>query len=724
MYLCYNKVLSVNSRSSAKRKEVTGMRYQRWDVAPARPEAVQRLMDAGYPYLVSSVLASRGIDTAEAAADFLLCDHQLTHSPLLMADMDRAVERISRALAEGERIAVYGDYDVDGITATVILVDYLRGRGADVLHYIPRRIEDGYGLNTDAIDALYAQGVRLMITVDCGITGVDEVAYAASLGMDTVVTDHHECKETLPAAAAVVDPHRPDCPYPFKHLAGCGVALKLVLALGGPDREEALFSRYCTLAAIGTVADVMRMSDENRAIVSRGLAAIDHSDFIGLHALLQEAGLADKAVTSVQIGFVLSPRINAAGRMGAANMAAEALLCDDPGRAEELARSLCELNRERQSVEQEIYSQALEMIDGLPADERSALVLSDSTWHQGVVGIVASRLSEKFSCPSFMIHLNGPVGKGSCRSWGGFNLFAALEACSDLLLGFGGHELAAGFTIEEKNIPAFRKRVNQFAREYRGGAAPVSCLDVDVSIACPGRITLEEVEALDALEPYGSGNTRPVFCLPGATLERAQNVGQNRHLKLRLSKGPTQLDGIFFSTTAEDCGCPAGSRVDAAFHLQVNEFRGNRSIQLQLVDLRPSTQPSAREEEALALLARCLEGRDPDPRDASRLLPGREQFAGVWRRLHRCVPPEGLETAYLPLLRDLAAAAGGAEPFPRAALCLEIFRERGLLAYSREGENVRLRLLDPGGKVRLEESVYYRRLRQGPEEPREGGSDT
>ncbi|MBQ1459529.1 MAG: single-stranded-DNA-specific exonuclease RecJ [Oscillospiraceae bacterium] len=697
------------------------MKFQQWNLASVPEETVRRLTDAGYPYLVSTVLASRGITSETDAADFLICDHRLAYSPLLMADMGRAAERISRALAGGERIAVFGDYDVDGITATVILVDYLRQRGADVLHYIPRRIEDGYGLSADAIDTLHSRGVRLMITVDCGITGVEEVAYARSLGMDTVVTDHHECKDVLPDAVAVVDPHRPDCPYPFKHLAGCGVALKLVLALAGPDREEAVFSRYCTLAAIGTVADVMQMSGENRTIVSRGLASIEHSDFIGLHALLQEAGLAGRAISSVQIGFVLAPRINAAGRMGAANMAAELLLCDDSAKAEALARELCELNRERQNVEQEIYSQALDMIEELPADERSALVLASDTWHQGVVGIVASRLSEKFSCPSFMIHLNGATGKGSCRSWGGFNLFAALEACSDLLLGFGGHELAAGFTIEAEKIPAFRKRINQYARDFRGGQAPVSSLDVDVVISQPGRITLEEVEALDALEPYGSGNARPVFCLAGATLERAQNVGQNRHLKLRLGKGSTQLDGIFFSATADSCGCAVGSRVDAAFYLQINEFRGSRSVQMQLVDIRPSLAPSGREEEALHLLDRCLAGEDLTPREAGRLLPSREQFVRIWRALQKTVPPDGLATEYLPLLRSLAAALGGADPFLRSAICLAVFAERGLLDSCRTGDQIRLRLTDRGKKVALEQSTYLQRLRNISDRPHRGG---
>ena len=550
---------------------------------------------------------------------------------------------------------------------------------------------------------------------------MEEVAFARSLGMDVVITDHHECKETLPDAVAVVDPHRPDCSYPFKHLAGCGVALKLVLALAGPDREEALVSRYCTLAAVGTVADVMQMSGENRTLVSRGLASIDHSDFIGLHALLQEAGLSEKAVTSVQIGFVLAPRINAAGRMGEADKAAELLLSSDPAEAARLARELCALNRERQSVEQEIYAQALEMIEHLPEEERYALVLSSDAWHQGVVGIVASRLSEKYACPSFMIHLSDGVGKGSCRSWGGFNLFAALESCQDLLLGFGGHELAAGFTIEEGNIPAFRARMNQYARKFCGGQTPVSVLDVDVPILHPGRVTLQEVEELRALEPYGAGNSRPLFCLQGATLDRAQNVGQNRHLKVRLSKGSAQFDGIFFSATAEQCGCRTGCRVDAAFYLQVNEFRGNRSVQMQIVDIRPSLCGSAREGESLHLMERCMAGETLLPKEAVRLLPSREQFVRLWRMLERTVPKEGVQTPYLPYIRALAEELPGAEPFLRAAFCLEIFRERGLVSLARSGDDLTLRLTRGDRKISLEESAYLQTLQRTLHATHSGG---
>ena len=686
------------------------MKFPVWHVAQTDCAAVERLTDAGYPYLVSSVLASRGVSCPEQATEFLTQETTLVHSPFLMKDMDKAVARIDRALSDGERIAIFGDYDVDGITATCIMVDYLKGRGADVVHYIPRRIEDGYGLSCEAIEGLRKGGATLLVTVDCGITGVEEVAYARSIGMDVVVTDHHECKETLPVAAAVVDPRRTDCEYPFKHLAGCGVALKLVLALGGPDREEALFSRYCTLAAIGTVADVMQMTGENRTIVSRGLASLDRSDFIGLHALLKEAGLAGREISSVQIGFVLAPRINAAGRMGAADMAADLLLCQDAAQAEELAKSLCALNRERQSVEQTIYSQAEAMIEELPEDQRRALVLASETWHQGVVGIVASRLSEKYSRPSFMIHLNGGVGKGSCRSWGGFNLFAALESCSDLLLGFGGHELAAGFTIDEANIPAFRARMNQYAAEYWVGKAPESALEVDVELRQPGRVTLQEVEALAALEPYGSGNARPLFCLMGATLLRTQNVGQNRHLKLRLGKGNAQFDGIFFSTTSAACGCAEGDRVDAAFYLQVNEFRGSRTVQLQMVDIRPSLSASSREQECLTLVEQCAAGEPVSARNAHRMLPSREQYAAVWRSLVHLTPEGALHTAYLPLLRSLSAAMGKADSFLRSAFCLAVFQERGLLKLEIQGDTIDIQLAGRDKKVRLEDSEYIRRL--------------
>ena len=691
------------------------MKYERWLIPETDDAAVEALMDAGYPYLVSTVLASRGVVTPEQAAAHLDRERSLVYSPFLMRDMDKAVARIDRALAGGETIAVFGDYDVDGITSTCLLTDYLRSRGAAVLMHIPRRIEEGYGLGCDAIRALAEQGVTLIVTVDCGITGVEETAFAATLGVDLVITDHHECKDELPAACAVVDPHRPDCGFPFKHLAGVGVALELVLALGGAERESALFSRYCTLAAIGTIADVMRMEGENRTIVQCGLEGIDRSDFTGLHALLREAGLTGRPVSSVQIGFVLAPRINAAGRMGRAELAAELLLTQDPAKAERLARELCDLNRERQSVEQDIFRCAIEQMDTLAPTERNALVLSSEEWHQGVVGIVASRLSEKYAAPSFMIHLKDGSGKGSCRSYGGFNLFSALESCSDLLDGFGGHELAAGFTIPEENIDTFRQRMNRFVKAASGGERAVSCLEVDAAISNPADMTLEQVDHLAQLEPYGSGNPRPVFALLGATVDSVQAVGQGKHLKLRLSKGPSRFDAIFFSMPEAAAQLEPGCRVDAAFYLQANTFRGTTTLQLQLVDLRPSLTPSRHEAESLDLLHR-LTGEQPlTAQETARLMISRDQFAAFWRILDRHLKQGKLETDLLPYLRSLAAQVGGCDSFLRAALALTVFQERGLISLSRQEDRVTLCLNPIQGKVDLYASPCLRRLRGGAE---------
>ena len=694
------------------------MKYAKWNGGEYDLGAAARLREAGYPGLLAAVLASRGIEEDEAHS-LLLREQQHLHDPMLLRDMDKAVARVEQALEKREKIAVFGDYDVDGITATVLLVHYLRSRGADCTKFIPRRVEDGYGLGKDALRTLRDQGVDLVISVDCGITGVEEADFAREIGLDLVITDHHECKEILPNAIAVVDPKRSDCGYPFKQLAGVGVALKLVLALGRGSEEE-LLDRYCTLAAIGTVADVMRMRDENRAIVHRGLSSITNTHFIGLRALLQETGLWDKAITSIQIGFILAPRINAAGRMGQADLAAELLLTEDCAQAELLSRQLCDLNRERQAVEQEIFAQAVEQLEQQDENERHALVLASDEWHQGVVGIVASRLCEKYSCPSFMIHLQNGKGKGSCRSYGGFNLFAALEKCSDLLADFGGHELAAGFNILEEDIPAFRTKMNQCVREFLGGECPVSVLDVDVVLRDMSEITLEDISALNRLEPYGSGNARPVFAMMGARVESLQSVGQNRHLKLRLSKDGFNFDAIFFCTTAADCSIAPGCHVDAAFYLQINEFRGTNSVQLQMIDLRPSTVPCRQEQTCLDLVDRMINSEELAKEDAIRLLPEREQFVALWRSIERMGQDGCTNVETLPTLRCLSAALAGPDTFMRAAVGLAVFAERGLIALDRSTGMLSLRPI-LGQRVDLKESIYIKHLHRIIEKHTEGG---
>ncbi|MBS6217733.1 MAG: single-stranded-DNA-specific exonuclease RecJ [Clostridiales bacterium] len=685
------------------------MKYQQWKRPAGDGAGRAALEEAGIPALPALVLSARGVDTPKKARAFLAGGPERLADPLLLRDMDRAVERIRRAVERGERVAVYGDYDVDGITSTCLLTRFLRSRGADVVPYIPDRMEEGYGLSCAAVDALRAQAVTLIITVDCGITAVEEARHAAELGVDLVITDHHECKEELPSALAVVDPRRGDCPYPFKSLAGVGVALKLVLALGEPEERPALLREYADLAAIGTVADVMLLTGENRSIVQLGLSSLRHTRRPGLAALLREAGLSEKPLTSMAIGYTLAPRINAAGRMGCARVAAELLLTADPVRGEELAKELCSLNRERQSIEADIFAQCAQIAGSAPPEERSALVLAGEGWHQGVVGIVASRLAERYSCPTFMICLQDGHGRGSCRSFGGFNLFAALEACAGLLEGFGGHEMAAGFTIREEQIPAFRRRMNELVRLRTGGEEMVSELDIDAEIPDPAMLTREQVEALDILEPYGAGNEKPVFFLGGCTVSSLNEVGGGRHLKLRLLAGGRPFDAIFFAVTAAEAGVRPGDRVDIAFCPQINEYRGWRSVQLQITDLRPGLTRAQSEQ---ALYDRFARGEVLSPREAAFLLPSREEFVTLWRYLKGRSGGAELEETPRRLTRNLSRDFGRHAPLPRTLVCLEVFDERGLISLEQHAGCLRISLQKVEGKVDLEQSAILQRLRQ------------
>ena len=370
------------------------MKYGVWNAARPEVNAVNALVGAGYAPLTAMVLAARGMTGLKQAHAYLRCDAPLP-DPFLMTDMALATGRVGLAMSRGEKIAVFGDYDVDGITATCLLTDFLRRHGANCVSYIPGRLEEGYGLNPIAIRQLHGEGVTLIITVDCGITAIDEAQLCAQLGIDLVITDHHECKDTLPQAIAVVDPHRPDGGYPHMTLSGVGVAFKLAAALCG-SQEEVLES-YADMVCLGTVADVMPLQGENRVFVSRGLEVLKHTQRPGLAALMKETGCTAENITASTIGFMLAPRINAAGRMGQIELAVELFLTDDPRRGTELAKVLCELNRQRQSVESEIYDQAVSMLPVGRAPE--AIVLADESWHQGVVGIVASRIAEEYCCP-------------------------------------------------------------------------------------------------------------------------------------------------------------------------------------------------------------------------------------------------------------------------------------------------------------------------------------
>ena len=666
--------------------------------------AVNALVSGGYAPLAAMVLSSRGIQSKEEARKYLDCNAPLP-DPFLMTDMDLAAGRVGLAMAMGEKIAVFGDYDVDGITSTCLLTDFLRRHGADVISYIPGRLEEGYGLNPIAIHQLSQEGVKLIITVDCGITAVAEAQLCRELGIDLVITDHHECKQTLPYAAAVVDPHRPDGGYPHKNLSGVGVAFKLAAALCG-DQEEVLRD-YADMVCLGTVADVMPLQGENRVFVARGLESLKHTRRPGIAALMAESGCDPKTVSASSIGFMLAPRINAAGRMGRIELAVELFLTKDPVRAAEVAKALCELNRQRQSVESEIYNQAVGMLPtGQPPE---AIVLADESWHQGVVGIVASRIAEEYACPTFLICLDGEHGKASSRSHGGFNLFASLTTLSSLLESYGGHELAAGFTITRSNIPEFRKQICSLAAGYYQDDIPRTVLDVDCAIPVE-LLTIPNIDSLSVLEPCGNSCPKPVLLMKGLTIERITMVGGGRHMRLRLRAGRASINAIYFSVTPEAVSVQTGDLVDVAFTPQINEYRGERTVQMNVLDIRPCCQAECSPDTSDYA---ALHRGKLDRRVAASLLPERAMLAMVWRYL--AASPSAIQESPICLCRKIVRWTGKPMSLSQLMTCLDIFQDVGLMEITRQHKYITIRLTPSESKADLNTSQTMIRLRRAKE---------
>ncbi|MDO5153163.1 MAG: single-stranded-DNA-specific exonuclease RecJ [Eubacteriales bacterium] len=681
------------------------MKYGIWNVNEPEAGAVNTLVRSGYAPLAAMVLASRGLRDGIQAGQYLDCNAPLL-DPFLMTDMDLAAGRVGLAMSRGEKIAVFGDYDVDGITAICLLTDFLRRHGADCVSYIPGRLEEGYGLNPIAIHQLHSEGVRLIITVDCGITAVAEAELCRELGIDLVITDHHECKEVLPRAVAVVDPHRPDGGYPHKNLSGVGVAFKLAAALCGD--QEAVLAEYTDMVCLGTVADVMPLQGENRVFVARGLEALAHTKRPGIAALMAESGCAPESISASSIGFMLAPRINAAGRMGQIDLAVELFLTDDPVRAALVAKQLCELNRQRQAVESEIYRQAVSMLPaGRPPE---AIVLADESWHQGVVGIVASRIAEEYACPAFLICLDGEHGKASSRSHGGFNLFSSLTALSSLLESYGGHELAAGFTITRANIPEFRRQICAMAAGFYSDDTPRTSLDIDCAIPAE-LLTISNIDSLSVLEPCGNGCPKPVLMMKMLTIERITMVGGGRHMRLRLRSGRHSVNAIYFSANPESVSIQPGDVVDVAFTPQINEFRGERSVQMNVLDIRPSCSAECSPEAAgyRALLEDRLTASV-----AAALLPERTMLAMVWRYL-AASPAATIQESPLCLCRKIVRWTGRPLSLGQMMTCLDIFRDVGLLEVHRLHKYITIRLTPGTEKADLNESQTMQRLLRAKE---------
>ena len=676
------------------------LKYGIWNVKEPKIDGVNDLVAGGFAPLAAMVLSSRGMENSRKAQSYLACDVPLT-DPYRMQDMALAAGRLALALDRGEKIAVFGDYDVDGITATCLLTDFIRSQGGDCVPYIPGRLEEGYGLNPIAIRQLHGEGVKLIVTVDCGITAVEEAHLCAQLGIDLVITDHHECKQELPQAVAVVDPHRPDCTYPYKELSGVGVAFKLASALCG-SQEEVLQS-YADLVCLGTVADVMALQGENRVFVSRGLEALRSSTRPGVVALMEQCGCEKESLSASTVGYTLAPRINAAGRMGQIDLAVELFLTRDPEVGKKMAKALCDLNKERQSVESEIYQQVMDM---LPQGQLpDAIVLADESWHQGVVGIVSSRIAEEFCCPTFLICLDGDHGKASSRSYGGFNLFSALSSLSGLLESYGGHELAAGFTIRRENIPAFREAVCKLARAYYDDDTPRTVLDADC-IVKPELLTISNIESLSRLEPCGNGCPKPVLVMEGLTVDRLGQVGGGRHLRMRLQSGRHSLQAIWFSATAETAAVAPGDVVDVAFIPQVNVYRSEKTVQMNILDIRPHCKAECsmdtgayRSLQAGALTAAC----------ADKLLPDRNTLGTVWRYL-TSVPGGQVRENPACLCRKIVRWTGAPLSLEKLLICLDIFSDVGLLEIQRLHKYMIIHPVCTQGKTDLNQSRTMQQL--------------
>ena len=536
--------------------------------------------------ITAIILYNRGIRDEKSIKDFLTSDFQILHDPFLLRDMDKAVERIQKAKNNGEKITIYGDYDVDGITSIAILYKQLTHMGFKVDYYVPDRIQEGYGVNKEALDKIKASGTTLIITVDTGITAVEETEYAKSLGMDLIITDHHECKESIPDAYAAIDPKRKDCTYPFKNLAGVGGAFKLIQALESPSDVKKLLDTYSDLVCLGTVADISPLVDENRIFVKEGLKNFDNTKNIGLKALIDVSTNNIKAITTSTIGYIIAPRINASGRLGCAARSVEMFLTDDKDKAYELANDLCKENAIRQQTEQMMFAEALEYIENHPEmKDDNVLIIPHENWHHGIVGIVSSKITEKFYKPSILFAIDGDEAKGSGRSITGFNLFEALENSSDLLLKFGGHELAAGLSIKTENIDKFRETINSYVPKDLDTdiMTPTVSIDAIIKVAY---INLDTVDDINKLQPFGVENPTPVFAVKNIRIHRISTMSDGKHLRMTLHKDNKFLDTVGFGMGEYYNYLKEGDYVDVAFGIDINDYKGFQNVQLILKDIK------------------------------------------------------------------------------------------------------------------------------------------
>ncbi len=685
--------------------------------------------------IVAKLLYNRGYKDEGAIKTFIAMESEMLCNPFMLKDVEHGLKRIHSAIKHREKITVYGDYDVDGVTSVCTLYLYLKSKGADIDYYIPNRAGEGYGVSNAAIDQVKERGTKLIITVDTGITANEEVEYARSQNIDFVITDHHECHNELPKACAVINPHRPDCPYPFKELAGVGVVFKVISAYeekycGKTRRAAALsiFSEYADLVAIGTIADVMPIKSENRIIVSYGLKMIEGTNSPGLLALMDASGAKEgqrnerhkkrSKITSGYIGYTIAPRINAAGRIRSAEIAVELFLSKDPNVAKEIADELCLANKERQNEENKIMKEAYEKIEKLDIENNPVIVLDADTWHHGVIGIVSSRITEKYSRPSILVSFEGnesetpspdDIGKGSGRSIKGLNLVDALCHCSDNLVKFGGHELAAGLSVTRAELDNFTKKINDYARQNLTADDMIPTLDADCLISfSDANITL--AQQLQKLEPYGTGNPIPSFVMTGVYVNEISPVSEGKHTRLVLSDGVSTLTAMYFSNSPESLGIYNGDKIDVLFNLDINEWMGRKSVQLIVKDVRISGDDKSKRISLEDRFDEIWNGAHFTKEED--VLPSREDFVNVYKFIAASSRIGNTEFSHRELCIKLSQGYEASNiGYIKLKIIIKVFQELNILGIDEfENENYRF-TIRYSQKTNLEKSNLLRRLK-------------
>ncbi len=672
------------------------MILRKWEVRPLDKERAAAFAQTyGVPFFLAMLMNIRGLDDAAHLREFLGEGEPLS-DPFLLKDMDKAAARITRAVDNMEKIAVYGDYDADGVTSTAMLYSYLETRGADVIFYIPQREGEGYGMNMGAVEYLKEQGVSLIVTVDNGISSVQEVARANELGIDVVVTDHHRPQEILPDAVAVVDAYRPDDTSPYKHFSGVGIAFKLLMALedGAGDVED-LLEAYSDLAAIGTIGDIVPLTGENRTLIRAGLERLSQSDRPGVQALLENAGIAGKALTSTNVAFTLVPRINATGRMGAPERAVRLLISGYEEEAEVLSEEICADNEERRRVEAEIAEAAFADIEAKGYMKDRVVVVDGENWHHGVIGIVASRVTERCGKPCMIISRGETEAKGSGRSIEGFSLFEAICACGDLLIKFGGHPMAAGITLKPENIEAFRKRINQYAAEHFP-QMPTQTVTLDCKLN-PAALSVSMAQSLTQLEPFGNGNPQPVFGLFNMELSNVTPVGGGGHLRLTLEKNGAVITAMRFNTKPEELPYHIGDKIDLAVQLEAREFRGQPSLTVIVRDMKFAAFNTEKNIASLASFEKWQRGEVLSAEDKNRLYPDRACLAAIYRALRTVNGKETDQVRFVSQFgKDMTLGL-----FKTALL---VFEERGLVHSKIADDTFTAALIETSGKTDITRS--------------------